>query len=171
MLKVSALYLEKQKSFISKKTPLSISKQKSLVYWLNFPGRVWIRPNVGEEQGFAVQSHISRPRSSKCSLLSWKIPQNKRTFNFDLLNFSFIYCPKFDKAFFVVVLQKRNATPSLGPVWNMTWYQVNLVRSCVWKFDQQVAMCLKLRHFRMKYILWWWVWMGGWELGRVGVGF
>ena len=39
MLKVSAFYLEKQKSFIPKKKyfwPLSISKQKSFVYWLNF---------------------------------------------------------------------------------------------------------------------------------------
>ena len=40
MLKVSAFYLEKQKSFIPKKNifkPLSISKQKSFVYWFNFP--------------------------------------------------------------------------------------------------------------------------------------
>ena len=39
MLKFSAFYLEKQKSFIPKKKfrPLSISKQKSFVYWLNFP--------------------------------------------------------------------------------------------------------------------------------------
>ena len=39
-LKVSAFYLEKQKSFIPKKNvfwSLSISKQKSFVYWLNFP--------------------------------------------------------------------------------------------------------------------------------------
>ena len=39
-LKVSAFYLEKQKSFIPKKNffrQLSISKQKSFVYWLNFP--------------------------------------------------------------------------------------------------------------------------------------
>ena len=38
-LRVSAFYLEKQKSFIPKKKfrPLSISKQKSFVYWLNFP--------------------------------------------------------------------------------------------------------------------------------------
>ena len=44
-LKVSAFYLEKQKSFIPKKIffkPLSISKQKSFVYWLNFPGRFWV---------------------------------------------------------------------------------------------------------------------------------
>ena len=40
MLKVSAFYLEKQKSFIPKTKffkPLSISKQKNFVYWLNFP--------------------------------------------------------------------------------------------------------------------------------------
>ena len=39
-LKVSAFYLKKQKSFIPKKKifkPLSISKQKSFVYRLNFP--------------------------------------------------------------------------------------------------------------------------------------
>ena len=38
-LKVSAFYLEKQKSFILKKNfkPMSISKQKSFVYCLNFP--------------------------------------------------------------------------------------------------------------------------------------
>ena len=44
-LKVSAFYLEKQKSFISKKKifgPLSISKQKSFVYWLNFLGGFWV---------------------------------------------------------------------------------------------------------------------------------
>ena len=38
-LKVSAFYLEK-KSFIPKKNffkPFSISKQKSFVYWRNFP--------------------------------------------------------------------------------------------------------------------------------------
>ena len=35
-LKVSALYLEKQKSFIHFFKPLSISKQKIFVYWLNF---------------------------------------------------------------------------------------------------------------------------------------
>ena len=40
MLKISYFYLDKQKSFIPKKNffkPLSISKQKSFVYWLNFP--------------------------------------------------------------------------------------------------------------------------------------
>ena len=40
MLKISDFYLEKQKSFIPKRMffkPLSISKQKSFVYWLNFP--------------------------------------------------------------------------------------------------------------------------------------
>jgi hypothetical protein len=47
-LKVSAFYLEKQKSFIPKKKffrPLSISKQKSFVYGLNFPEGFdhWIR--------------------------------------------------------------------------------------------------------------------------------
>ena len=39
IFKVSAFYLEKQKSFISKKHffwPLSIPKQKCFVYWLNF---------------------------------------------------------------------------------------------------------------------------------------
>ena len=44
MLKVSAFYLEKQKSFIPKKIffrPLSISKQKSFVYWPNFQRRFW----------------------------------------------------------------------------------------------------------------------------------
>ena len=44
MLKVSALYLEKQESFIPKKNIfklLSISKQKSFVYWLNFQGQFW----------------------------------------------------------------------------------------------------------------------------------
>ena len=34
-------------------------------------------------QGSALQSHIPGPRSSKCSLLSWKIPRNKRTWYFD----------------------------------------------------------------------------------------
>ena len=42
-LKNSAFYLEKQKSFIQK--PLSISKQKSFVYCLNFP------------KGFGQDSH------------------------------------------------------------------------------------------------------------------
>ena len=39
MLKVSAFYLEKQTVLFLKKisNPLSISKQKSFVYWLNFP--------------------------------------------------------------------------------------------------------------------------------------
>ena len=44
MLKVSAFYLEKQKSFIPKKIyfrPLSISKQKSFVYRPNFQWRFW----------------------------------------------------------------------------------------------------------------------------------
>ena len=44
MLKVSAFYLGKPKSFIPRKIffwPLSISKQKSYVYWLNFLGRFW----------------------------------------------------------------------------------------------------------------------------------
>ena len=39
MMKVSAFYLERQKSFIPEKKmlgPLSISKQKIFVYWLNF---------------------------------------------------------------------------------------------------------------------------------------
>ena len=43
ILKVSAFYLEKQKSFILKKysfMPLSISKQKSFVYWPNFQCKV-----------------------------------------------------------------------------------------------------------------------------------
>ena len=48
ILKVSAFYLEKQKSFIPKKMffkPLSISKQKkSFVYWFNFLGRFWLDP-------------------------------------------------------------------------------------------------------------------------------
>ena len=45
MLKVPAFYLEKQKSFIPKKIffkPLSISKQKSFVYWPNFLWRICI---------------------------------------------------------------------------------------------------------------------------------
>ena len=45
MLKVSAFYFEKQKSSISKKIffrPLSMSKQKSFVYWLNFQWRFWL---------------------------------------------------------------------------------------------------------------------------------
>ena len=44
MLKISAFYLVKQKSFIPKKIgfrPLSISKQKSFVYWPNFQRRLW----------------------------------------------------------------------------------------------------------------------------------
>ena len=47
MLKVSAFYLEKQKSFIPKKIffwPLSISKQKNFVYWPNFQLRFWLIP-------------------------------------------------------------------------------------------------------------------------------
>ena len=44
ILKVSAFYLKKQKSFIPKKNffkPLSISKQKSFVYRPNFQWRFW----------------------------------------------------------------------------------------------------------------------------------
>ena len=47
-LKVSAFYLEKQKSFIPKKIflkPLSISKQKSFVYWPNFQWRFCFKPS------------------------------------------------------------------------------------------------------------------------------
>ena len=46
MLIVSAFYLEKQKSFIPKKIflkPLSISKQRSFVYWPNFQWRFWAK--------------------------------------------------------------------------------------------------------------------------------
>ena len=45
-LKVSAFYLEKKKSFIPEKKifkPLSISKQKSFVYWPNFQWKFWSR--------------------------------------------------------------------------------------------------------------------------------
>ena len=47
MLKVSVFYLEKQKKYIPKKIffkPLSITKQKIFVYWLNFQGRFWENP-------------------------------------------------------------------------------------------------------------------------------
>ena len=55
-LKVSSFYLEKQKSFIPKKfffKPLSISKQKSFVYWLNFPEGFDI-DNLGYDHTMAV---------------------------------------------------------------------------------------------------------------------
>ena len=48
MLKVSVFHLKKQKSFIPKKlffSPLSISKQKSFVYWPNFQWRFWQGPH------------------------------------------------------------------------------------------------------------------------------
>ena len=58
-LKVSAFYLKKQKSFIPKKKffkPLSISKQKSFVHYLNFP------------EGFDFAYHV------RCNFLIIKQP-------------------------------------------------------------------------------------------------
>ena len=65
----------------------------------------------------------------------------------NLLNFSFIYCPKFDKAFLLLYCKTWTPMPSLGPVWNMTWYQVNLrtrdldVKNMV--LEMQTKRCVK----------------------------
>ena len=48
-LKVSAFYLEKQRNFIPEKkffSPMSISKQKSFVYWPNFQWRFCMAPTI-----------------------------------------------------------------------------------------------------------------------------
>ena len=53
MLKVSAFYLEKQKSFIPKKIvfwPFSISKQKKLCLLTQFSGWFWVLPNSAEDR-------------------------------------------------------------------------------------------------------------------------
>ena len=58
MLKVPAFYLEKQKSLIPKKTffkPLSISKRKRFVYWLNFRWRFWVVSGAFVAASQAVQ--------------------------------------------------------------------------------------------------------------------
>ena len=85
-LKISAFYLEKQKSFIPKKIffrPLSISKQKSFVDWLNFPGRFWLRQyrknvclttmwkaeNVVNQTLPKLESVVSRVRDSEPSTI------------------------------------------------------------------------------------------------------
>ena len=80
-----AFYLEK-KSFIPKKNcfwPLSISKQKSFVDWLNFPGRFWLRQyrknvclttmwkaeNVVNQTLPKLESVVSRVRDSEPSTI------------------------------------------------------------------------------------------------------
>ena len=64
-LKVSAFYLEKRKSFIPIKKrfkPLSISKQKSFVYWLNFPEGFVVEglyKKLGQQAGWDIYFSMS----------------------------------------------------------------------------------------------------------------
>ena len=65
ILKVSAFYLEKQKSFIHKKSIfrlLPISKQNSFVYWPNFQWRFWkeCKESLRREFGHRICKKVSR---------------------------------------------------------------------------------------------------------------
>ena len=99
MIKVSAFYLEKRKSFIPKKIffkPLSISKQKIFVKWPKIPGCFWSR--VQTSWSLCLHRSILLKNALDCSRLleqaycyytstkSWHISES--TF---LLFFTFIF--------------------------------------------------------------------------------
>ena len=116
-LKVSAFYLEKQKSFIPKKKffwPLSISKQKSFVYWLNFL------------EGFAQYY--------------WDIsalPSGKLFFWFVVIFFLFIFF-LFFHLFFLDVLFNIF-------IWVDEWCLYNVIHSCSFIIATSLFLHLKLQ--------------------------
>ena len=78
----------------------------------------------------STQSQEKRPQGldfGRSTASNQTIANLDLNFDVNFLNFSFIYCPKFDKAFLLLYCKTETPTPSLGPVWNMTVNQVNLV--------------------------------------------
>ena len=110
ILKVSAFYLEKQKSFIPKKKKnkqLSISKQKSFVYRPNFQWRFWGIPCYSYKSFKVLKKHLAYSKQSPNDILS--------------ICFLFFYCSKIHSPWRKTLASLNHATtpkkPS-SPKWN-----------------------------------------------------
>ena len=71
MLKVSTFYLKNKKVLFLKKIffrPLSISKQKSFVYWLNFPEGFGLLNLVSKDFKLEIQTIFLEHSSDACQL-------------------------------------------------------------------------------------------------------